>query len=131
MFLRGRLVLLILTVLCRLTFTVETTWNNSHYDYVVVGGGPGGLVVASRLSENPSVSVLLIEAGNFERYSPNVTNTTGLGIGQGTYLDWQYQSQPQAFANNRTITWRAGKGLGGSTLINGMCTEHRCVKSVN
>lgn len=114
-----------------LVVSVQAHYNNSHYDYIVVGGGLGGTVVASRLSEDPSISVLLVEAGNFEQYSPNVTNTTVLGIGQGTSLDWQYQSVPQASANNRTITWRAGKGLGGSTLINGKQYDSGSFRSVD
>ena len=92
---------------------------NGHFDYVVVGGGTAGLVIASRLSEDPNVTVGVIEAGDFEGNNPNVTNTTALGIGQGTNLDWQYPSVPQEFAGNKSLIWRAGKGLGGSSLING------------
>ena len=92
---------------------------DGHFDYVIVGGGTAGLVIASRLSEDPRVTVAVIEAGDFEGNNPNVTNTTALGIGQGTDLDWQYQSVPQEFAGNKSLIWRAGKGLGGSSLING------------
>ena len=91
--------------------------NNTHYDYVILGGGTAGLVVASRLSEDPSVSVAVIEAGNFERNNPNVTNTTILGIAKNTVLDWEYESTPQVDGKPRI--WSAGKGVGGSTLING------------
>ena len=87
--------------------------------YVILGGGTAGLVVASRLSEDPQVSVAVVEAGDFERNSPNVTNATALGVGKNTRLDWQYETIPQTFAGNRTIIWSAGKGVGGSTLING------------
>jgi choline dehydrogenase-like flavoprotein len=93
--------------------------NGKNFDYVVVGGGTAGLVVASRLSEDPTVTVAIIEAGDFERNNPNVTNTTTIGIGQGTDLDWQYGSLPQEYVANQSITWRAGKGMGGSSLING------------
>lgn len=89
------------------------------FDYVIVGGGTGGLVIANRLSEDPHVTVAIIEAGNFERNNPNVTNTTILGIAKNTALDWQYESEPQDFVANKTLIWSAGKGLGGSSLING------------
>ncbi|KAI1118175.1 hypothetical protein F5Y14DRAFT_401329 [Nemania sp. NC0429] len=94
--------------------------SNSSFDYVIVGGGTAGLVVASRLSEDPHVSVAVIEAGDFERDNPLVTTTTELGVGRGTSIDWQYLSVPQVYANNQSLLWSAGKGLGGSSLINGM-----------
>ncbi|KAI0146259.1 hypothetical protein GGR57DRAFT_479318 [Xylariaceae sp. FL1272] len=94
--------------------------SNSSFDYVVVGGGTAGLVVASRLSEDPRVSVAVIEAGNFEKDNFNVTTTTQIGLGRSTSIDWQYQSVPQIYANNQSLQWSAGKGLGGSSLINGM-----------
>lgn len=93
--------------------------DNQHFDYVVLGGGTAGLVVASRLSENPLVIVAVIEAGDFEGNNPNATNTTILGIAKNTRLDWQYKSAPQVFADNQSLIWSAGKGLGGSSLING------------
>ena len=93
--------------------------NNTHYDYIILGGGTAGLVVASRLSEDPRVTVAVIEAGNFERHNPNVTNSTIIGIAKNTVLDWQYESAPQIYAGNQSLIWSAGKGLGGSTLING------------
>jgi choline dehydrogenase-like flavoprotein len=93
--------------------------HNTEFDYVILGGGTAGLVIASRLSEDPGVSVAVIEAGDFERNNPNVTNTTTIGLGKNTRIDWQYDTVPQAFADNETIIWSAGKGVGGSTLING------------
>jgi choline dehydrogenase-like flavoprotein len=93
--------------------------HSNEFDYIVLGGGTAGLVVASRLSEDPSLSVAVIEAGDFERNNPNVTNATTIGLGKNTRIDWQYDTVPQAFADNATIIWSAGKGIGGSTLING------------
>jgi len=99
--------------------TINTESKNDVFDYVIVGGGTAGLVIASRLSEDPSITVAILEAGNFERNNPNVTSTTALGIGRNTALDWQYESEPQEFLANKSLIWSAGKGLGGSSLING------------
>ncbi|KAF9444097.1 GMC oxidoreductase [Macrolepiota fuliginosa MF-IS2] len=88
------------------------------YDYVVVGGGTGGLVVASRLSEDPSINVLVLEAGPEAEDVPEVF-IPGLG-GGGPSLNWMYQTTPQANMNNRTLVVNAGRALGGSTIINAM-----------
>ncbi|KKA20115.1 Glucose oxidase [Rasamsonia emersonii CBS 393.64] len=93
---------------------------SSSYDYIVVGGGTSGLVVANRLSENPNVSVLVIEAGDSVYNNANVTNVNGYGLAFGTPIDWQYQSTNQTYAGNTRQTLRAGKALGGTSTINGM-----------
>lgn len=91
-----------------------------QFDYVILGGGTAGLVVASRLSEDPAVSVAVIEAGDFERNNPIVANTTTLGIAiRDPKVDWQYKGISPEYAPNQTLIWSAGKGLGGSSLING------------
>jgi len=94
-------------------------YNGSHFDFIVLGGGTAGLVVASRLSEDPSITVAVIEAGTFEKNNPNVTNTTINGLAKNTRVDWQYRTAPQIYAANETIIYSAGKGVGGSSLING------------
>ncbi|KAF7329454.1 Alcohol oxidase [Mycena kentingensis (nom. inval.)] len=91
------------------------------YDYVVIGGGTAGLTVASRLSENPDVTVAVLEAG-FNAEGLQEVFVPGL-IGSGisfTTLDWNYATVPQRHLNNRVLNVNAGKGLGGSTLINSM-----------
>ena len=93
--------------------------NNPHFDYVILGGGTAGIVVASRLSENPNITVAVIEAGDFEKNNPNVTSISALGLAKNSRVDWQYESAPQTFAANQSFIWSAGKGLGGSSLING------------
>lgn len=90
-----------------------------HFDYVILGGGTAGLVIASRLSKNSNVTVVVIEAGDFEKTNPNVTSSTGLGLAKDTRVDWQYKSNTGLFGGNQSLVWSAGKGLGGSSLING------------
>ena len=90
------------------------------YDYIVVGGGTSGLVVANRLSEDNSTNVLVIEAGGSVYNNPNVTNTAGYGNAFGTEIDWAYQTVDQEYAGNQPQTIRAGKALGGTSTINGM-----------
>jgi choline dehydrogenase-like flavoprotein len=92
----------------------------SHsYDYVVVGGGTAGLVVATRLTENPNVTVGVIEAGsnrmdNKQISTPSLYPTL---IGRPEY-DWCMSSVPQPNAGNKTYSMPRGKVLGGSSAIN-------------
>jgi choline dehydrogenase-like flavoprotein len=92
----------------------------AHYDYIILGGGTCGLVVANRLSEDPNIKVAVVEAGDSVRFNPNVTNTTQFGLALGTSIDWLYQSVPQKYANNKSQVYDAGKALGGTSTINGL-----------
>ncbi|KAI5291793.1 hypothetical protein KEM54_006704 [Ascosphaera aggregata] len=99
-----------------------TEFNDQTFDYVVVGGGLAGLVVASRLSENPAYSVAVIEAGK-TGYGNDALMTPASNLYQSslfTERDWQYYTVPQEGLNNRQIVWNRGKVLGGSSAINGM-----------
>ncbi len=90
------------------------------YDYIVVGGGSAGCVLAARLSEDQNVSVLLIEAGPADR-NPWLHVPSGFfkTINNPRY-DWRYETEPEAELNNRRIAWPRGRVLGGSSAINGL-----------
>ncbi|KAH7014188.1 GMC oxidoreductase [Microdochium trichocladiopsis] len=90
------------------------------YDYIIVGGGTSGLVVAKRLSEDPATSVLVIEAGGSVKDNVNVTNPLGYSLAFGTEIDWQFETIEQKFTGGSKQTLRAGKALGGTSTINGM-----------
>ncbi|KAF9527981.1 hypothetical protein CPB83DRAFT_932720 [Crepidotus variabilis] len=94
--------------------------NTPRFDYVIVGGGTCGLVLANRLSEDPGVTVAVIEAGDSVFDNAKVKNTTTYGLSLGTSIDWQYSSAPQVYSSNRTLVYNQGKALGGSSAINGM-----------
>ncbi|KAJ9605066.1 hypothetical protein H2200_010456 [Cladophialophora chaetospira] len=90
------------------------------YDFIIAGGGNAGLVIANRLTECPNIRVLVLEAGPLPTV---VANTETLGGNQflaGTAVDWNYYTLPQKNLNNRILNYHRGRGLGGSTTINGI-----------
>lgn len=92
----------------------------TSFDYIIVGAGASGCVVANRLSANPDVSVCLIEAGGRNK-QPWISIPAGVFISYGNKKhDFMYQGVPQKHLNNRIITVNRGKGLGGSSSINNM-----------
>jgi choline dehydrogenase len=88
-------------------------------DYVIVGAGSAGCVLASRLSEDPSVRVLLLEAGGKSKH-PNVMIPAAFAKQFKTKLDWDYTTEPEPGCDNRSIYVPRGKGLGGSSSMNAM-----------
>ena len=90
------------------------------FDYIIVGAGSAGCVLANRLSESGKHSVLLLEAGGSDK-NILIEMPTALSypMASKTY-NWGYNSDPEPAANNRQITCPRGKGLGGTSSINGM-----------
>ena len=89
-------------------------------DYVIVGAGSAGCVVANRLSENPEVSVVLLEAGGSDR-SLFIRMPTALSIPMNMpRYNWFFESNPEPYADHRRFHCPRGKVLGGSSSINGM-----------
>jgi choline dehydrogenase len=89
------------------------------YDYVIVGAGSAGCVLAARLTENPSTRVLLLEAGPPDDAS-EIRIPAALNLLFKSTYDWDYQTVPQARAGDRAIYWPRGRTLGGSSSINAM-----------
>ena len=93
---------------------------NQTYDYVVIGAGSAGCVLANRLSEDPNVSVLLLEYGGSDR-SIFIQMPTALSIPMNMpKYNWGYESQPEPYLDKRRMDCPRGKVLGGSSSINGM-----------
>ena len=93
---------------------------NRSFDYIVVGAGSAGCVLANRLSADPDCSVLLIEAGGKDR-NPlfRLPLLMGRLFHSGTY-NWRYHTEPVPSLGGRSLYWPRGKVLGGSSTINGM-----------
>lgn len=92
---------------------------SQSYNYVLVGGGTAGLTLAARLSEDPSVSVLVLEAGGFNPGDQLISRPVQFGaqLGQDAYA-WTFKTVPQENVGGRQIGWDRGKVLGGSSAIN-------------
>jgi len=95
---------------------------NSAWDYVIVGGGSAGCVLAARLTEDRPCRVLVLEAGRWDsRWDLYIHMPAALSFPIGNRLyDWRYESEPEPFMHDRRIYHARGKVLGGSSSINGM-----------
>lgn len=93
--------------------------NIDTYDYVVVGGGTAGCVAAGRLTQDPDIRVLLLEAGP-PAGPPGMSDPARWMTLLGGELDWDFTTTPQPALGGRTLRWPRGRVLGGSGSINGM-----------
>ncbi|KAI4253432.1 MAG: hypothetical protein LQ352_003698 [Teloschistes flavicans] len=116
-----------------------TAGTNATYDYVIVGGGNAGLAIATRLAEDPSISVAVIEAGGFyETDNGNRSVVPGYanyftGSDPENYqplIDWGFSTVPQPSTANRTVHYARGKTLGGSSARNYMIYHRPTVGSL-
>ncbi len=89
-------------------------------DYVIVGGGTAGCVLANRLSADPDCRVVVLEAGDDDT-SPWISMPAGVAkLFHHPRLNWRYQTEPEQALGGRTLYWPRGKVLGGTSSINGM-----------
>ena len=91
----------------------------TQYDYIVIGAGSAGCVVANRMTQDSETTVLLLEAGNPDT-KPEIQIPLSSPNLPGSELDWGYFSEPEPYLNNRKIFCPRGKVLGGSSSINSM-----------
>lgn len=91
----------------------------TEFDYVIVGGGTAGLTVAARLSENPNVTVGVIEAGLWRPDDPKINYPAFIGQTlMNPDYDWCFETESQPHSNGRKYIWPRGKVLGGSSALN-------------
>jgi choline dehydrogenase len=92
-----------------------------QFDYIIVGGGSAGSVLANRLTDDPHARVLVLEAGRTDwRIDPFIHMPAALTFPIGSrFYDWQYESEPEPYMHGRRIYHARGKVLGGSSSING------------
>jgi choline dehydrogenase-like flavoprotein len=91
------------------------------FDFIIIGAGSAGCVLANRLSADPALRVLLLEAGPRDRH-PFIHMPAGLAkLASNTRINWNYNTAPEPRLDGRSLWWPRGRVLGGSSSINAMC----------
>ncbi len=98
----------------------NTITNHGSYDYIIVGAGSSGCLLANRLTQNPDVTVLLLEAGSKDDYVWIHVPVGYLYCIDNPRTDWQFKTTENVNLNGRQLLYPRGKTLGGSSSINGM-----------
>ena len=96
------------------------------FTHLIIGGGTAGLVVAARLSENPSIIVGVLEAGPPAFQEPLINIPGRFGEILGSKYDWKFETVPQAGINGKRLAWPRGKVLGGTSALNFMTWNRGC-----
>src|SRR3954470_16122851 len=92
----------------------------ASYDYIIVGAGSAGCVLANRLSADPARTVLLLEAGGSDDRPMMAMPLAWRDTFMDPVVGWGYESEPEPYADNRNVRAPRGKVLGGSSSVNGM-----------
>ncbi|EKM59948.1 uncharacterized protein PHACADRAFT_206165 [Phanerochaete carnosa HHB-10118-sp] len=92
---------------------------DKSFDYAIIGGGTAGLALAARLSEDPSKTACVLEAGDPNINDPAILTPASYGSHFGNkQYDWNFATAKQTFCSDRVFPWSRGRGLGGSSSIN-------------
>ncbi|WP_081147236.1 GMC family oxidoreductase [Niastella vici] len=99
--------------------TIFKNRSDKQFDFIIIGAGSSGCVIANRLTEDPAVNVLLLEAGGPDT-KREIHDASRFPSLLGSEVDWKYITEEEPFLNSRRINWPRGKVLGGSSSINSM-----------
>ncbi|KAG4435308.1 hypothetical protein IFR05_009197 [Cadophora sp. M221] len=115
-----------MTTSSNLDSTFPESFCLQNFDFLVIGGGTAGLVVAARLSENPRIRVGVLEAGPAAFGEPLINIPGRFGESLGTKYDWKFETTPQPGLNGQSLPWPRGKVLGGTSALNFMTWNRAC-----